>query len=136
MRPLLSLIVLIWVGFVQAQSSPVTDEEIKPIYFEPMNYPLVARIKHIQGVVVLLAKLDRTGNVTATEAVSGAEALIQDCLTNAKKWRFQPNPHGNVVIIYEFRIEGLCHAPCLSQFSFKPPNEATIRIGEQVVDHD
>jgi TonB family protein len=118
------------------QEKAIPDEEIKPVYFEPLNYPLTARITHVQGTVVLMAKIDAKGNVVSADAISGAKSFIPETISNAKKWRFQPNPTGSVVIVYDFRIEGLCQLPCPSHFTFRPPNTATISVGEAVVDHN
>ena len=119
-----------------AESDAIPNEDIKPIYFAALDYPTVARVKHEQGVVVVLAKLDRDGNIISVEPISGPASLVQDSASNAKKWRFRPNAEGRVVIIYDFRIEGLCQLPCRSHFSFRPPNVATITTGEAVLDHN
>jgi len=108
---------------------------MKVRYFEEINYPLVARLKHIQGVVVVKVKLDDNGVVVSAAAVSGAKDLIQDSLLNAKKWLFQPNTDKTAIIVYHFKIEGLCKLPCASQFKFSPPNSATITMGEPIIDH-
>lgn len=117
------------------QDGPVLDETVKTMHFEALTYPLAARFAHIQGNVVVRARLDDQGRVTSSEAVSGAKGLIPECLSNSKKWRFQPNPQKTVFIIYRFKFEGLCNQPCSSQFLFEPPNMALITIGEPVVDH-
>jgi hypothetical protein len=116
-----------------AQDAPILDETIKPLSFESLGYPLVARLTHVQGVVVVRAKLDAEGNVVSSTAISGAKSLLPDCLSNAKKWRFQPNIEKTAVIVYHFQFEGLCNV-CTSQFRFEPPNIATVTIGEQVVE--
>src|SRR5512138_440496 len=86
-----------------AQDSVVLDETLKAQYFEELNYPLSARLKHIQGVVVVKVKFDDSGRVVSSVAVSGAKELIPDCLSNAKKWRFQPTPDKTAIIVYQFR---------------------------------
>jgi TonB family protein len=118
-----------------AQDAPLMDETVHPLYFETLSYPLSARLTHVQGVVVVRATLDSEGKVVSATAISGAKSLIPDCLSNAKKWLFQPIPEKTVVIVYHFKIEGLCNLPCPSQFIFSPPNLATITMGNAVVDH-
>ena len=118
-----------------AQDTHVLDDMIKPLYFETLNYPLTARLNHVQGAVVVRATLDDQGNVVFSEAMSGAKSLIPDCLSNSKRWRFQSNREKTTVIVYRFKIEGLCNLPCPSHFHLQPPNLATITIGEPVVDH-
>lgn len=113
----------------------VADEDVKPVYFEDIAYPMVARLKHVSGVVVVRLKLDDNGVVVSAEPISGAQALIPGCVTNAKKWRFRPNSTKSVILVYRFAIEGLCNLPCSSHFEFQPPNLAIIRIGEAILDH-
>jgi len=117
------------------QDQPILNEDIGIYDFVPLDYPLVGRINHVQGAVVVRVKVDSKGNVTSSTAVSGPKQLISDCLSNAMKWRFQPEKSRDVVIVYIFKFEGLCQLPCKSLFSFSPPNIATITTGDAVVDH-
>jgi hypothetical protein len=121
--------------FAGAQDSLVLDDTMKPLYFETLAYPLTARITHTQGVVVIRAKLDDDGKVVSATAISGAKDLISDSLSNSKQWLFQPNANKSVILVYQFKIEGLCKLPCPSHFTFSPPNLATITIGNPIVDH-
>jgi TonB family protein len=118
------------------QDQPILNEDIGIVYFEPLDYPLVPKLTHVQGAVVLRVKVDPNGTVTSATAVSGPKQLIPDCLTNAKKWRFRPEKSRDVIIVYIFKFEGLCQLPCRSLFSFSPPNVATITTGDAVVDHN
>ena len=117
------------------QELPILDEDVKPLYFETLAYPVMARISRIQGVVVIRVMLSDDGTVVSARPISGPKELIPECLANSKKWRFEPTPDKMAVIIYEFRIDGLCQLPCASQFTFRPPNSARITTGEAVVDH-
>jgi TonB family protein len=133
---IISALALISSGCViVAQQPPVFDETIKPIYFETLTYPLMARISHVQGVVVLRVTLNNEGRVVSATPISGPKALLSDCVANSRKWRFEPTAEKIAVIVYEFRIDGLCQLPCASQFTFRPPNAARITTGEAVVDH-
>ncbi len=113
----------------------VADTDVRPISFEDLSYPLTARLKHIEGVVVVRLKVDDHGHVAQANALSGARELVSASLENAKKWRFHSNSANTVILVYRFIIEGLCNQPCRSHFEFRPPNFAAIRIGEPVVDH-
>jgi TonB family protein len=108
------------------KNEPIYDSDIKVKSFEEMPYPPIAREARIQGTVVVSAKLDDAGNVTSTTAISGAKLLIPDSLSNAKKWRFNPNTNGLAIIIYEFRIsEGKCNHES-KRFLFREPNRVLI----------
>ena len=132
---------LLIIGFCNCmmaeEEKPVFDDAIKPVHIEELAYPPLARMANIQGIVVVRAKLDVEGKVEESVALSGPKVLIPECIANSKKWKFQPISDNRVIIIYDFRLEGLCyfHSPCASQFSFRPPNVATITSGFQVVDH-
>ena len=135
MRHTCALAVMISYSLAGAQSEAVLDETVKPVIFESLAYPLAARLTHTQGVVVIQVELDDAGRVTTSTALSGAKVLIAECLSNAKKWRFQSNVRHIALIVYLFKIEGLCSLPCSSQFSFHPPNLVIVRTGDPVVDH-
>lgn len=131
----LHVLVIVLQPLLVAQDTPVMDEMVKPAYFEALEYPLTARLAQTQGVVVVRVKLDSEGKVVSSAAISGAKSLIRECLSNSKKWLFRPNPDAAAVIVYQFKIEGLCSLPCRSQFTFFPPNLAIITMGRPVVDH-
>lgn len=117
------------------ESAEVPNESIQALYFADLAYPLAARFGHVEGVVVVRARLDEKGGVVTSTAISGPRALISDCLSNSKKWRFKPNAEKAVVIVYRFTFEGLCNSPCASQFRFEPPNYVTVATGNPVIDH-
>jgi TonB family protein len=129
------LVVGLGACLLNGQQRPVLDDEIKPVHFEPLNYPLSARLTHTQGIVVVRVTLDAKGSVISSDAVSGAKRLIPDAVANAKSWKFEPNQNAAAIIVYDFRIEGLCQLPCPSHSTFRPPNEEKITMGEPVVDH-
>jgi hypothetical protein len=104
-----------------------TIYSVKLVSFEDLAYPGIARVARIQGVVVVKAKLDEKGNVVAASAISGPKPLIADCLSNAKKWKFQPNSHNAAIIVYEFRLDdGACHDDSHSLFRLVHENFASI----------
>jgi TonB family protein len=136
MRFPIGLLLLTTALSLVGQGQPILNEDIGIFDFVPLDYPLVAKINHVQGAVVVRVKVDSKGNVTSAMAISGPKQLISDSLSNAKKWRFQPEKSREVVIVYIFKFEGLCQLPCKSLFSFSPPNMATITTGDAVVDHN
>lgn len=115
-------------GYVVAQQSPrsetVRNEDIYVASLAEMPYPAGARLARKEGIVVVRVKFDGEGKVTAAEAISGPKELIIDSLANAKKWRFHPNSAKTAVVIYQFRIDGLCASG--SHFIFREPNIASI----------
>ena len=104
----------------------VLDKDIHVIDFEEMKYPPIARAARIQGIVVIQVTLDDGGAVKDAEAISGAELLVRECLTNAKKWHFQPNSEKTAVIVYHFELPGGECKSVSGLFMFRGPNLATV----------
>jgi hypothetical protein len=111
-----------------AAEEPVYDKAIKATHVEKLSYPVLPWLARLGGIVVIRAKLDGAGKVVSASAVSGEELLIKDCLPNALQWKFQPNTNAEVIIVYDFRIEGECTTdPCPpASFVFRFPNIAII----------
>jgi hypothetical protein len=129
---LAAVLLLGWaVHVAPAQDGPIRDEEFKLQHFVPLDYPVFARTTHVQGIVTVRVELDENGGVVTATAVSGPEALIPGSVSNAKKWSFQPNKTKRAIIIYDYRIEGMCQSPCATHFVVRPPNIATIMVGEE-----
>lgn len=110
----------------------VLDEVVETLHAEPMMYPLYARVRSIEGVVVARATVDSMGRVREAQALSGPKGLLGEPVENLKKWRFAHPSHNSVVVVYWFRLRGLCEPPCRSGFEFYPPNLAVITIGREV----
>jgi len=108
-------------------NATINDKEISVVDFQEMRYPPLALQTRIQGLVVVQVKLNNDGGVVDASAISGSELLIPDCLTNIRKWKFQPNAHHAAVVVYNFKL--LYTAGCKSAGSFftlEAPNLVTI----------
>lgn len=108
------------------QDAFVSNNDMKLVDFEDLEYPTIGRTAHVQGVVVLKANLDDQGKVVGAAAISGPEPLIPDCLANAKKWQFRRNAKKSVVIIYNFKLTDAGSKSGCNHFMLEPPNFATI----------
>ena len=114
-------------GHVSAQQDgTISDREMRLVDFEELVYPAPAQTAHQQGAVVVRVALDDQGKVLDTVAISGAKALIPDCLANARRWRFEPNAHKAAIIVYNFHLTRELSKLGCSHFSVRPPNFATI----------
>ncbi len=114
-------------GYPAQQVKTLNDKDIKVIDYADLRYPGVAITAHVEGVVVVRVTLDKNGNVSEANALSGADILVKSSLENARKWRFEPNPENAAIIIYNFRLRGACHqSGVASQMIFYPPNFAEI----------
>jgi hypothetical protein len=109
------------------QETPILDQEIKVVDWAELKYPVPAHWIRNEGAVVVRATLDDHGQVVDTMAISGSQYLVPDCLGNAKKWRFEPNPKKTAVLVYVFSLDGVCHDNQLSSHTvFHRPNLLSI----------
>ena len=122
-----SLMLVLLASGAAAQNDEVSDVDIKVVHFEELNYPHFAWQTEIQGLVVIRAKLDKEGKVAGAEAISGHPALVSGSLENIKKWRFQPNKQGAVVVVYNFRVlQANCAETNQQFFTLQYPNFVSV----------
>ena len=134
-RTVLLLTAITWASCGYAQQAPVLNEDIKVVSFHEFSYPVAARLKKVEGIVVVQVALNDRGEVISAFAISGPKMMIPATVSNAQNWRFQANGQKSAIIVYHFRFDGLCNLPCASRFHFVPPNLAVITTGDPVVDH-
>lgn len=124
----MALLVLGSKCYAQDKQSPtIPDSKINVITYEAMNYPPLALQTRVQGLVVLMLKLDTVGNVIDASALSGADLLVNTSLANARKWQFQPNAQHAVILVYNFRLSYAfgCESKS-SLFTLEAPNLVNI----------
>lgn len=110
----------------QTQNAVIKDKDINVRIFEDAQYPPLAYMARIQGVVTVLVRLDEQGRIAEAVANSGPELLIAASLNNAKKWAFKPNSIKKAVIIYNYKIlDGRCNKNS-SLFILQGTNIATV----------
>jgi len=56
----------------------------------PPEYPPAARDQHIQGVVVMAVIIDKEGNVSNIQLVSGHPKLAPAAIDAVKQWKYKP----------------------------------------------
>jgi periplasmic protein TonB len=56
----------------------------------PPKYPKKARKKHIEGVVLLHAKISKEGDIADLSVISGDPMLTQAALDAVKQWKYRP----------------------------------------------
>jgi protein TonB len=54
------------------------------------TYPQMAKIAHIQGDVLLQAKISKTGSIEDLRGVSGHPILMQAALDAVRQWKYRP----------------------------------------------
>ncbi len=103
----LFIVSAVWVptGFTQTPSpSPTPDSpqklrryrisqgvaEKNLIHQVPISYPLEAKEKRIQGVVILKVLIDRDGNIGSCEQVEGDPTLGKAAMKAVTEWKYRP----------------------------------------------
>jgi TonB family protein len=109
------------------RDTTISDKDINVTDFADLAYPPIAATASVQGVVVVRVRLDDQGKVVDALAVSGSPLLISASVRNARRWRFEPNSQKAAIIVYNFRVEGMCpNDGASSHMVLYPPNLATI----------
>jgi protein TonB len=68
------------------------------------EYPVIAKIGHVEGVVVIDAVISAEGIVDNLHVVSGNPILIQSAMDAVKQWRYKPFLLSGVPVAVETRI--------------------------------
>jgi protein TonB len=53
-------------------------------------YPVIAKITHTQGVVILEAQINKDGSIDSLRVLSGSPLLAQAALDAVKQWKYRP----------------------------------------------
>jgi hypothetical protein len=104
----------------------VEDKDVRVVRSENLTYPHSVQTSNLQGVVVVRLRLDGRGKVVDAAAISGNPILARISVENGKKWQFEPNAQKSAILVYDFRIEGICSSVTGSQMIFHPPNFVSI----------
>ena len=81
---------------------------VKPprLLFAPNpEYPVLARLSHLSGIVVIQAVIDEDGNVTAMRGVSGHPLLIAVAWNAVSKRRYEPTILDGEPMPIDLRVE-------------------------------
>jgi hypothetical protein len=113
----------------QLGETVILNEDIEVSHAERMNYPLSGRVHVVEGAVVVKLDIQKDGSVHKATAISGPRQLIDECVKNSTKWRFNRAGRGTALVVYLFQIRGLCELPCPSNFEFYPPNVVIVSMG-------
>jgi protein TonB len=54
------------------------------------EYPALAKMTRVQGVVVLHAVISKLGTIEGLEVISGPPALVQASVDAVRQWRYRP----------------------------------------------
>jgi TonB family protein len=108
------------------EAETVGDDDVLVLHFEPLEYPIPAAARHVQGAVVVQVKLDKDGGVTKASALSGPRDLVAPAINNVRKWAFQPNERKSAIVVYSFvMLDGRCRLNS-SLFVLQGKNLATV----------
>jgi len=98
-------------------SSPGETYSPEPVKIIQPEYPLKARLWHIEGVVQVELTIDRNGNVQKVRRLNGNSILLQAAEQAVRQWRYTPSTGGQISAPAVTRV----------QFNFKLNPEARYR---------
>jgi protein TonB len=61
-------------------------------------YPMVARLTHVAGMVIIEATIDEQGNVTATRLLRSIPLLDESAVAAVRQWKFSPTLLNGVAV--------------------------------------
>jgi len=83
------------VTFAQTPSSVATDVIPGHIISKtPAQYPAVAKLAHLEGQVVIKARIGKDGHVSSLTAVSGPDVLQKAAIDAVRQWVYTPYTRG------------------------------------------
>jgi TonB family protein len=65
-------------------------DQPKKVYSVPPQYPHKARMNRVEGVVILLVKIDAQGLVVAQKTILSIPVLDQGAIDAVKQWKYEP----------------------------------------------
>jgi TonB family protein len=80
------------------QTVEILGRPVEPVY------PLTAQQAHVQGSVVLQARIREDGTVASLEVISGPTMLTAAALEAVKQWQFKPHYEAGKAVPAETRI--------------------------------
>ncbi len=73
----------------------------------PLEYPAIARLAHISGIVIVKTRFASSGNLTNAMILSGPEMLRAPVLTFASRLQVNPRDgYRECPIVFTYRIQG------------------------------
>jgi TonB family protein len=93
-------------GVVQAAERVRYSDQAMEVVVRPVEpvYPLLAQQSHVQGSVVLHARVSKDGTVQALKVISGPDILTTAALEAVKQWRFKPHYESGEAVPTETHI--------------------------------
>jgi len=68
-------------------------------------YPPLARTAHVQGIVLLKARIDKDGYVESVDLLHGHPLLVPAAIDAVKKWRYKSFVKNGKPVSVETEIE-------------------------------
>lgn len=107
------------------------DDQPSLVHSTAIEYPYIAHITGVQGVVKLVLVIDQKGAVRSVRYVSGSTILSAPTATALRQWTFSPcaSSECEFPLTLRFVLEGgpLFVQDCKTKFSFDGPNLVTVQ---------
>lgn len=129
-----SVIAVCSIALILAPATAQTSDSMPGISLArvvSIDYPRLARLAQLKGVVQITLLISRAGSVTETRVVSGPGILSDAAKRALAKWRFWgclDNAGCQIEFQVKFELAGLCRdsGGCLSTFEVEMPGKITL----------
>lgn len=81
----------------------ITQGEASLLHRAPVQYPVEALQKNVQGIIVVDATLNERGVVTDARVVTGPELLRKAALKSILDWHYSPGTLSPVQVVVDFK---------------------------------
>jgi outer membrane biosynthesis protein TonB len=111
-------------------ASLTADQRPSVVHLTAIEYPYLAHLTGLQGVVKLVLIIDQKGAVSSVRNVSGPTMLSAPTATALRQWTFSPcaSTECEFSLTIRFVLEGgpLYVQDCKTKFSFDEPDAITV----------
>jgi|SRR5579863_4465487 len=111
-------------------ASLTADQRPSVVHLTAIEYPYLAHLTGLQGVVKLVLIVDQRGVVSYVRSVSGPTMLSAPTATALRQWTFSPcaSAECEFPLTIRFVLEGgpLYVQDCKTKFSFDEPDAITV----------
>jgi TonB family protein len=110
-------------------SAPSLVANWEPAEIIRLEYPRLAQLARISGIVIVRLSLASDGTVRSAEVVSGHKLLADAARKNAARWKFKGSgreTRKETYVVYRFVLDGTCVDDCRTNFTIEFPNFVTL----------
>jgi hypothetical protein len=108
---------------------------VAPKHIESMEYPQMARIAHLEGVVTADVEVDSAGHLRKVVTEGGHPVLAEAVKKSLLNWTFSEGEDGHIQISFEFQLRGEPRDHAITSWKFDLPDKVYVTSQPFACDH-